>query len=646
MADLNQVTAELKASRADQKTIGQMVSDSLSSLGNDFKQLKSALKKGQKDDKKANDDQKRRDAAKSEKDREFGAAFLNSIAKLGESIESAFDNIGNVASPAGLGKILFGIVGLLAATLSGFVTGFKETFGLFFKIFEKVFPKTAKTLKNLWNKIFGKGGTFRNFLAFTKKSIRRVKKFLTPIISFVKKALEPFFRILTKLSPTLKALSGGGGLMKFFKPLVSMFKGVFKVGGILGKIVGKIFLPFQIIAGLFKGLMSSIDKFKEGDILGGIGAFFGGILDVFTLGIIDVDKFTVFFKDLFGGFFDGFAKLFEGDIMGGIKDIGGSILTFVVGLPELLFDGILNAIASIFEFFGLDSIGELFRSLADVDILSTIKDVFNTLFETLSPVLDVIMSIMGTLFGAIGDAFSWIFDNVLLPVIEPLMDLMGTLFGAIGDAFAWIYENIFLPIIQPLSDVLRSIFEPIGEILTWTYNNIIRPVLSGIMYFFELIGYAFSHIQRAGLLVLNGLILLIQKLPDFLKPDALAGLELLEVPESPEFPAFEMLPELRHGGLVKGMNDGLGKLFRMGEGGDELVTPLDQIKPNILDPIMSKAMAMVPQMQQMAGGAAAAAGSALIVNAPNNSQMVNAPTTMVGSMTTRNADMSRRDMNS
>ena len=107
-----------------------------------------------------------------------------------------------------------------------------------------------------------------------------------------------------------------------------------------------------------------------------------------------------------------------------------------------------------------------------------------------------------------------------------------------------------------------------------------------------------------------------------------------------------MLPELRHGGLVKGMNDGLGKLFRMGEGGDELVTPLDQIKPNILDPIMSKAMAMVPQMQQMAGGAAAAAGSALIVNAPNNSQMVNAPTTMVGSMTTRNADMSRRDMNS
>ena len=147
-------------------------------------------------------------------------------------------------------------------------------------------------------------------------------------------------------------------------------------------------------------------------------------------------------------------------------------------------------------------------------------------------------------------------------------------------------------------------------------------------------------------MVLNGLVALVDKLPDWMQELAgLDGLSPVSIPESPEFPTFEMLPGLQFGGLVDGMNDGLGKLFRMGEGGDELVTPLDQLKPSIIDPIMSKAMAMVPQMQQMAGGAMQAAGNALIVNAPNNSQMVNAPTTMMGAMSTRNADMSRRDMN-
>ena len=159
MADLNQVASELKSSRADQKTIGQMMSGHLESLGNDFKELKSSLKQGLKDDKKSDAEQKRRDATKSEKDREFSASFLKSIQKLGETIESAFDNIGNIASPAGIGKILFGIVGLLAGALIGFATALKSTLFSVFKIFaypfQKLFPKSVTRISKLFTKIFG-----------------------------------------------------------------------------------------------------------------------------------------------------------------------------------------------------------------------------------------------------------------------------------------------------------------------------------------------------------------------------------------------------------------------------------------------------------------------------------------------------------
>ena len=618
---LTQVRDAVVASRADQKQIGGMTIGALKSLTD-------TLKDGLKFDKKTAQDEKRKDAKKGEQQREQNESLKKTLVALGDSLKDAFKDFGKITEPAGLGKIVFGLVGLVSGVVVAFVAEVSKLFGFIINPFLKVFGKKGiihtrlRLMRRILNRskivqfikgLFGSKGTIARL--FGPKSLL-YRFFGKKGLRWFKGLTQSFSALINALSPTLKLLGSGGKLMQFFKPIMSFMKTMFKVGKLFGAVLGKLFLPIQIIGGVISGITAAWTKFAEGDILGGIGAFFGGILDFITFGIIDVEKFTGWFKDLFGSFFDGFGKLFSGDIVGGITDMGNAILTFVVGLPELIFDGILNAIASIFKFFGLDSIGNWFSQFAEVDILGTIKDFF------------------GHMMMMIG------------PVIDGIMDAAMSVFGAIGDVFSWIYDNVFIPLIEPLGGILESVFGGIGDALKFVYNTVINPVISGIAYFFDMVGYAFAQVQRGGMMVLNGLVALVNKLPDWLAEKVgLGGLKPIAVPESPEFPTFEMLPGLQFGGLVEGMNDGLGKLFRMAEGGDELVTPLDQLKPSIIDPIMSKAMAMVPQMQQMAGGAAAAAGNALIVNAPNNSQMVNAPTTMMGAMTTRNADMSRRDMN-
>ena len=646
---LTQVRDAVVASRADQKQIGGMTIGALKSLTD-------TLKDGLKFDKKTAQDEKRKDAKKGEQQREQNADLKKTLVALGDSLKDAFKDFGKITEPAGLGKIVFGLVGLVSGVVVAFVAEVSKLFGFIINPFLKVFGKKGiihtrlRLMRRILNRskivqfikgLFGSKGTIARL--FGPKSLL-YRFFGKKGLRWFKGLTQSFSALINALSPTLKLLGSGGKLMQFFKPIMGFMKTMFKVGKLFGTVLGKLFLPIQIIGGVISGITAAWSKFAEGDILGGIGAFFGGILDFITFGIIDTEKFTTFFKSLFSNLFGVFEKLFSGDIVGAITSLGNFLLDWMVGLPELVFDGILNAIAGIFNFFGLDSIGNWFSQFAEVDILGTIKGFFASMMEYIGPVIDGIMDTTMSVFGGIYDAFTWVYDNVFIPYITFVKDLFMNIFSGIGNAFTWIYDNVFIPYISPLGDIMMSVFGAIGDGLKFVYNTVINPVISGIMYFFDVLGYGFGMLSYFAQEALNGLIGVVNGILAYVPKTSYMD-EFNFAGEMPEFPAFEMLPGLEEGGVVKGLQDGLGKLFRMGEGGDELVTPLDEIKPNILDPIMSKAMAMVPQMQQMAGGAMQAAGNALIVNAPNNSQMVNAPTTMMGAMTTRNADMSRRDMN-
>nr|MBC8442949.1 hypothetical protein [Pseudomonadota bacterium] len=618
---LVQLRDEMIKSRADQSKIGEMTINELKGMGGGLKDLLDDFKDGLKFDKKESADDKRQSKAEKEERREGRTELANALADLGTAFKKGFDNL-DLTKPGGIGKILFGLAGLLTGVFVGFFNEIKNRLFLILKIFaypfQKLFPKTIARLSNAWSKIFAKGGVFRNFLAFIKKTIRKVKRFFKPTVEILKSVFGFFGRIAGFLSPTLKTLGGSGGLItKTFKPMISTFKAMFKIGKVLGKTVGKIFLPIQIFWGVVKGLLGALDKFKSGDIIGGIGAFFGGILDVFTFGIIDIEKFTDWFSSLFGNFFGFFEKLFDGDIMGAITDLGNFLLDWFVGLPEMIFDGILNAIAGVFNFFGLDSIGKWFSDFADVDVLGTIKDFFGKMMMYIGPVMDGIWGAVKSVFGAIYDGFMWIWDNVYVPYIQFVGDLFMKIFSGIGTAFSWIYDNVFVPYISTLGDIMMSVFGGIGDALKWVYNNTVNPVISGIMYFFNMVGWAFGRVTNAGMHVLNGLIDLINSIPDWIKPASLEGLENFPVGDAAEFPSFEMLPGLKSGGMVEGLQDGLGKLFRMGEGGDEMVTPLDKLKPNIIDPILTKAMKMMPAMQNVAGGGGGGTSQVTVVHAPN-----------------------------
>jgi len=55
------------------------------------------------------------------------------------------------------------------------------------------------------------------------------------------------------------------------------------------------------------------------------------------------------------------------------------------------------------------------------------------------------------------------------------------------------------------------------------------------------------------------------------------------------------MPGLAIGGIVKGLGDGIGGLFRLGEKGDEMVAPLKSLADEVIKPIMSEAQGLVSE---------------------------------------------------
>lgn len=652
LAQLRDEMVKSNKARADQGKIGLMTIAELKPLSKGMQDLISSVDTGLAFDKKSAADAKRKGAKDDENRKEDLIKFQKSLEGLGKSIADAMPDFKDLKTPGGIGKILIGVVSLIAGTVVGFLAEISSLFSWMVKPFQKVFGKGS-----LWEKMLLKikgyakivGGWFQKLFGKTSWLAKVFGKGgkLSLIGKWFKSVGSAFSYLFTAVKPILSIFGKGGKLMKFVGPFLKVFKVAFRVGKIFGTVLGKFFPPLMAIMTLFSGITAAWGKFAEGDILGGIGAFFGGMLDFITFGIIDVEKFTDWFSSAFGNFFGFFEKLFDGDIMGAITDLGNFLLDWFVGLPEMIFDGVLNAIAGVFNFFGLDSIGKWFSDFAEVDILGTIKEFFGKMMEYIGPVIDGIWGAVKSVFGAIYDGFMWIWDNVYVPYIQFVGDLFMKIFSGIGTAFSWIYDNVFIPYISTLGDIMMSVFGGIGDALKWVYNNTVNPVISGIMYFFKMVGWAFGRVTNAGMHVLNGLIDLINSIPNWIKPKSLEGLESFPVADVGDFPSFEMLPGLKSGGMVEGLQDGLGKLFRMGEGGDEMVMPLEKLRENMIDPIITKAMQMMPAMRNMAGGGGGGGNSQVtVVHAPNNSQAVSQSTTFASSMSSTNSEISRKmDMN-
>ena len=113
----------------------------------------------------------------------------------------------------------------------------------------------------------------------------------------------------------IRTLFGGGKVVKPFTDVIEKFKDVFKYFKNIGKIIGRLFLPFTIVMGLFETFTGAFDAFKKkGDedtrgfgerLLDGIGGGLKAILDFFIFDLAklieDGVKFLVtWFMGLFG----------------------------------------------------------------------------------------------------------------------------------------------------------------------------------------------------------------------------------------------------------------------------------------------------------------------------------------------------------
>lgn len=526
------IEAANKQANSNAQTLNMTLADlpklspKLDKIAKGIDEVEGELQTGRAEDKK----NKQRDA---ENQKETRRALLGALTSLKDSVTSAFKDLkasfGDVkGSP--LMKILLGGAALIAGGVSGFVVGILEMIAKLTKL----------------NKIFKKGGAISNFFRKIKIAIKKSKlvKFISGIFGkggAIGKFFGKITGIFSKL-PFVGQLGGifgkGGTIAKVMGPLGKVFGTAFKFTKAI-PIVGQI---IALVMGVIKGIRESIDEFMAGDIIGGIGAFFGGIIEVFTFGLISTDDFKKIFEGILGNVFSAFDKLFSGDLTGFIKDMGNAIITYAVGIPELILDGIFNLLSTVAGWLGLNAVSEFFASIAEVDILSLVRDVFARLMEFAAPVLSVFEQIFTQLWNFISMLFTSLYD-VVTPILNVIYSVVSTVFGIVANVFKAIYANVIQPLVIPLAEVFKSVFGVIADTLTWIYNNIVRPVLSGILYFFDILGYAFDNVQYYALLALNGIIDVVNDLLYYIP--GTDYIKKFDTPTKPGgFPEFKMLDEI------------------------------------------------------------------------------------------------------
>tara|TARA_R110000803_G_scaffold4123_3_gene14110 strand:+ start:1174 stop:2880 length:1707 start_codon:yes stop_codon:yes gene_type:complete len=246
-------------------------------------------------------------------------------------------------------KLKGGIVSKILSLTSGLLIGF--TAGLFQGIIESVksfkFPTFKKISAKLFSPIirvfealadikkklstgqFLKGDTRKIFGAKTIKGLQRIFKFISSVGKWVRsavKSIKTFGSIikggLAKLfSPIITWFKSLKGVLLEFKTFFSSanakpsllsriltpiknvlgmakkFKGIFMK---LGRLFGKLFVPFTIVLSVFDGIMAGLKEFKTSEydnifmklldtafaFLGGVaGSFIGGMVDLVKMGL-------------------------------------------------------------------------------------------------------------------------------------------------------------------------------------------------------------------------------------------------------------------------------------------------------------------------------------------------------------------------
>lgn len=284
---------------------------------------------------------------------------------------------------------------------------FRATTGQFAKL--GFFGTIGKTLGNGFRAIQGFGKTIAGF----GKSIAGIGKTLAGAKFFdITKPIKGFMNgvrsLKTAFMPVSKAGGALGGVKKFLAPIGKIAKVAFNAFKAFGTVIGRLFLPIQIVMGIVDGVKGFIDGFKNQEggflnkltagIIGGISGILQGLIGIpldllkkgvsFIAGKLGFESFAesleaFSFKELIGTIFDGLNSIWQGiidffgnmfsaegraknmekiaNIGGGINDFIKKILRAILPDPDAergLFDPrglVAKAIpSSVYRYAGLD----------------------------------------------------------------------------------------------------------------------------------------------------------------------------------------------------------------------------------------------------------------------------------------------------
>jgi uncharacterized protein YggT (Ycf19 family) len=251
---------------------------------------------GKKDDKK--------------KDSKDDSSWLGSIAKFGLVIAGALGAIAGLFmaqfktmkffaslladGAAQVGKALKGLAKFLG--LDGFGASIAEKF-------KQVVTFVDGIVDTIKSKITRVGGAIASFF---EESVTKFKKYfsffedskigqtLKSIGTFISDVVGKF---VAPFKDAFSALSGDGVVMKIIKSIKDFFGGIgeyfgkfAKVFGAVSKIVSKIFVPIQIIMGIFDTVSGAIDGFKKEGVLGAIQGGITGLINGVFMSFFDLVK--------------------------------------------------------------------------------------------------------------------------------------------------------------------------------------------------------------------------------------------------------------------------------------------------------------------------------------------------------------------
>ena len=453
--------------------------------------------------------------------------------KLGKHLKGIMLTCGNILKKVSENlfkvvlKSLFSPPGLFFGSIvAGFLYGiFDHYLGwLSFKgvldairVFSYIFRNPIKTIKGIFNTIGSLGKFTGKIVKNIFNSIKNTKfgKIISNIIRPIKNAFKTILKPVQSVIKWIKGLGKEGGLVQKATSIIggkiqSVIKGIGKVFKPLGTVIGKVFAPIKKVIGVISGKtiakgagkvtgralgtvanvgfaaydgVEAFNKFKEGDVLGGIVKSIVTVLDAIAI-IPGIGSPFGAIAGLIDMVYELVQSLDVGDfIMGVIDKITGFINNFIDGIPDFfsktLPDFILNVMKEYDKLkqYMIDTIvgwiSGFYTTYIKPEIDKAVGFVGEIYDKHIKPVVDKILGFIGDIYdkhvkpvidkavGFVGE----IYDKHVKPVIDSLVNKIAELYNKylkpiVDPIFKWIkdiYDEYVKPIFERISDAFKTL---------------------------------------------------------------------------------------------------------------------------------------------------------------------------------------------